>query len=46
MVEKILKHRQNQAGEWEFLVKWEGSLKTTWEELKSFIHRYNQQLAH
>ena len=45
MVEKILKHRQNQAGEWEFLVKWEGSLKTTWEELKSFIHRYNQQLA-
>ena len=46
LVERILRHRRSgDGGEWELLVKWKGSMQTTWEPLRSFIDRYNQQLV-
>ena len=40
VVEKILKHRTNKAGHQEWLVKWRGYRKATWEPVQSFIEDF------
>ena len=40
-VEKIVRHRQMPDGNFEFLVKWKGFSKMTWEPLLNFIHTYS-----
>ena len=41
-VERITSHRRDTDGELQFLVKWRGSDKKTWEPVGHFFHRYSQ----
>jgi hypothetical protein len=40
-VERITKHRRTPNGDFQFLVKWRGSEKLTWEPVGHFFHRYS-----
>ena len=40
-VERIIKHRRGADGQLQFLVKWHGSDKQTWEPVGHFFHRYS-----
>jgi hypothetical protein len=39
-VDKIINHRRDANGDWEFLVKWQDSEQSTWEPLSHFFHTY------
>jgi Chromo (CHRromatin Organisation MOdifier) domain len=41
VVEKIMGHRKDKRGRYEFLTKWVDYDETTWEPLMNFIHRYS-----
>ena len=46
-VDKIVAHRKDKNGRWEFLTKWVGYAdgEDTWEPIGNFIHRYSEDFV-
>ena len=43
-VDKVIKHRIDKNGKFEFLTRWIGSSEETWEPIENFFMRYNSDL--